>query len=380
MANAIPAVGSRISLVSSGDIRYEGILYSIDMVDSKIALQQVKSFGTEGRRVGEAQVPPSEEVYEYIVFRGSDIKELNVLEYARSRPAGLDDPAIISAVGPGGSPPMQVRNMNQGQYGANTWGGGQGQAQNQGYQGGGAGPSANKPSFPGSGSAPAPTISITPARPGQDGGASAGGNWWQGGGAPNGGMSNQYQGRGRGGPGGPAGRGYGVQPGRGYYRGGRRGGGPWQAGGEGGMGSGGRGGSAYTAPRAVPPPVPVPNEDFNFEEQNAKFKKDDVAKEEAGSDVPKGTYAKDEFFDTMSCEALEKLGGANQEGRRSFAEQRKVDVETFGGVASNMNRRGRWGSRGMRGQGRGRGRGYGRGRGRGYYHNYQSYGKEGGRG
>lgn len=40
MANAIPAVGSRISLVSSGDIRYEGILYSIDMVDSKIALQQ----------------------------------------------------------------------------------------------------------------------------------------------------------------------------------------------------------------------------------------------------------------------------------------------------------------------------------------------------
>ena len=40
MANAIPAVGSRISLVSSGDIRYEGILYSIDMVESKIALQQ----------------------------------------------------------------------------------------------------------------------------------------------------------------------------------------------------------------------------------------------------------------------------------------------------------------------------------------------------
>lgn len=79
-------------------------------------------------------------------------------------------------------------------------------------------------------------------------------------------------------------------------------------------------------------------------------------KEEEGSEVLKGTYAKDEFFDTMSCEALEKLGGSNQEGRRSFAEQRKVDQETFGGLASNMNRRGRWGSRNMRGRGRGRGR------------------------
>jgi len=40
MSNPIPAVGSRISLISSGDIRYEGVLYSIDMVESKIALQQ----------------------------------------------------------------------------------------------------------------------------------------------------------------------------------------------------------------------------------------------------------------------------------------------------------------------------------------------------
>lgn len=40
VGNAIPAVGSRISLISSGYIRYEGILYSIDMLESKIALQQ----------------------------------------------------------------------------------------------------------------------------------------------------------------------------------------------------------------------------------------------------------------------------------------------------------------------------------------------------
>ena len=72
--------------------------------------------------------------------------------------------------------------------------------------------------------------------------------------------------------------------------------------------------------------------------------------------MPKGTYAKDEFFETMSCEALEKLSGSNQEGRRTFAEQRKVDQETFGGLAGNMNRRGRWGSRSCRGRNRERGR------------------------
>lgn len=40
---------------------------------------------------------------------GSDIKELTVIEYAR--PHGLDDPAIISAVGPGGSIPSSGRQV-----------------------------------------------------------------------------------------------------------------------------------------------------------------------------------------------------------------------------------------------------------------------------
>ena len=35
----IPYIGAKISLISRGDIRYEGTLYTIDMNESTIALQ-----------------------------------------------------------------------------------------------------------------------------------------------------------------------------------------------------------------------------------------------------------------------------------------------------------------------------------------------------
>lgn len=276
MSNPIPAVGSRISLISSGDIRYEGVLYSIDMVESKIALQQVKSFGTEGRRA-DSKVPPSDEVYEYIVFRGSDIKELNVVEYARQH--ALDDPAIISAGA-----------------GLNFGGGG------------------------------------TPSR--RDGG------YW-GGGRFGGGFRGH--------------RGF-----RGGYRGGR--------GGYNRYGNGYRGYRDGYPDKEIVPPVKVPDEDFDFSENLAKFNKSELTSKAEDSEQAEGSegatkYAKDDFFDMMSCEALEKLslGGNTLEPRKSFQEQRKLDMETFGGLAKDFRGRGRsrWGNRG-RGRGPGRYGGYNR--------------------
>lgn len=160
-------------------------------------------------------------------------------------------------------------------------------------------------------------------------------------------------------------------------------------------------------PRA--PPVPVPAEDFNFEEGIQKFNKEvqswpifdcaapqrtsvqpafmslllgqkvgliaetpaqaahhassgvlqEVKPEVQSESAPnEKVYEKDDFFDQLSCEALERLnvggeGGPQQSRpppRARFAEQRKLDIETFGGTGiARRNNFGR--GRGRRGRG-----------------------------
>jgi protein LSM14 len=96
-------IGCKISLISKSEIRYEGILYTIDTKESTIALAKVRSFGTEDRQT-DKPVAPRSEVYEYIIFRASDIKDLIVDDPPASGP-GLSDPAIIQAQSGGASVP-----------------------------------------------------------------------------------------------------------------------------------------------------------------------------------------------------------------------------------------------------------------------------------
>ena len=60
----------------------------------------------------------------------------------------------------------------------------------------------------------------------------------------------------------------------------------------------------------------VPTEDFNFEAAFQKFSKEDL---QQTMKQPVATYVKDDFFDSMSCEALERQ-----------AEQQKSSADALG--------------------------------------------------
>lgn len=59
-----------------------------------IVFPPVKCFGTEGRPT-DRPTPPKDDIYEYITFRGSDIKDITLCEPPRSHHGLPPDPAII---------------------------------------------------------------------------------------------------------------------------------------------------------------------------------------------------------------------------------------------------------------------------------------------
>jgi protein LSM14 len=65
-----------------------------------VSLQNVTSFGTEGRKDDPAdEIPASSEQYDYIIFRGSDVKDLRIEQGPSAKenkpPAVPNDPAIV---------------------------------------------------------------------------------------------------------------------------------------------------------------------------------------------------------------------------------------------------------------------------------------------
>ncbi|KAG7228151.1 hypothetical protein INR49_013434 [Caranx melampygus] len=103
MSSSKPYIGCKIGLISKAQNRYEGILYTIDKVNSTVVLAKVKCFGTEGRPT-DRPTPPKDDIYEYITFRGSDIKDITLCEPPRSHHGLPPDPAIVqsSSAGPAG--------------------------------------------------------------------------------------------------------------------------------------------------------------------------------------------------------------------------------------------------------------------------------------
>jgi hypothetical protein len=101
-------IGSRISLLSKMNVRYEGVLYSINAQDSTVQLQNVRCYGTEDRvrPDGGPPVPPSLDIYSFIVFRGADIQDLKVVVPAPVAPPQLppQQGASLQSVAPPAPP------------------------------------------------------------------------------------------------------------------------------------------------------------------------------------------------------------------------------------------------------------------------------------
>lgn len=115
----------------------------------------------------------------------------------------------------------------------------------------------------------------------------------------------------------------------------------------------GRGGHTHHPPQ----PLTIPNEEFDFQQSLTKFDKDKIAAEAKKQILSSDeVYNKDDFFDSLSCEALERQNNANADRRSNGAraKQRRTDVATFGYQPGGG--RGRGSGRGTRGGRGGRGR------------------------
>ncbi|KAJ1920623.1 hypothetical protein H4219_001181 [Mycoemilia scoparia] len=329
--------GNRISLISKSNIRYVGTLKDVNEEEQTIALEQVRSMGTEGRKQNPLEeIPPSNDVYEYIQFRATDVISVQFESETQQQqppppPPPPADPAILNAGAPIQQPAQKAQQESV--------------KPKPVPQQPVAEPVVEKIKTPEPKTQPKPVVeektvdsesttdfatiqakdsdALEPHRS-----------------YPSHNNQNRHRG--------------GYNRGHNIRRGGFR----------------------------RPHGIPVPDSDFDFESSNSKFNKDELMKEFSGLSVgdsetsavdqvvaetstqPKADAFYDKqksFFDDISCEVKERIQNQAQgnsiDGRARMQKERRQNVETFGQVSIDH-----------RGYGRGRGRG-GRGRGRGYYNN-----------
>ena len=72
--------GSLISLITNAQVRYEGTLIEINRTERSMNLQNVRSFGTEGRRDGKNEIQPHENTIPSVVFKVDHVKDFQIIK------------------------------------------------------------------------------------------------------------------------------------------------------------------------------------------------------------------------------------------------------------------------------------------------------------
>ncbi|KAJ9459747.1 kinesin [Diplonema papillatum] len=375
--------GSKIRLISKKLIRYEGTLSKINETDNTVTLQDVQIFGTEDRDC-EQFVPKTPGSYQEVVFKGSDIANLEVLDPPKSRLASVD-PAVMAVkeadpnkprpqtAGPRMHEPLQpAHSQSMGgkggtnMYGQNLYGSSGGGGKFGGGGGGGGGSKGFYDRYTTDDS-----FFDAPSKGSKGGG---GGGWqqqqqqdWSGGSlywdrnrshnnnndwarGGKGGHRDGGYGKGGGGGGdhwaqrdsGSKGRGGGGYGGGGGKRGGYYGGGGGKGGG--GKGAGSKGGKPRSSDhsgmnfKATSENVSEKlkanlNTNFDFSEVATKSKDFENERDKADEPVKKTQkYDKDSFYDNLGAKSTndERRGKLSPEERRKCHDD---DIQTFGKAA-----------------------------------------------
>eukprot|EP00565_Helicotheca_tamesis_P005888 CAMPEP_0185732116 /NCGR_PEP_ID=MMETSP1171-20130828/15067_1 /TAXON_ID=374046 /ORGANISM="Helicotheca tamensis, Strain CCMP826" /LENGTH=379 /DNA_ID=CAMNT_0028401527 /DNA_START=295 /DNA_END=1430 /DNA_ORIENTATION=+ len=368
-----PLLGSRISLISKKNIRYEGLLYSINEADATVALENVRSYGTEGRekldQSGKSTyVPPQDAVHAYLLFRGCDIKDLHVHEsppVPAAASAPPPDPAIVSSSAPPdvvaaakkkeNERPNEQQGTTQERPSSNQRDSSadQSKAQPPSEEGTTDDPSLTNGKNDATSTKPNDTVSKKESPQQQrkaDEIPSKGGDA-----PPPSTRRTSVEKKS------PAQQPHNQQPktgARNYKRGGggrnrqKKNDPSHQVG----TGASLLNRKARGAVEGGVGPAPTPSDDFDFESNLAEFDKanisngnsDEASESDGGSggndaDIETGVhisnaYSKDDFFDSISCDAIDKRDGVDN--RLRGAAERSLNLDTFGAVSLGTSRRG----------------------------------------
>jgi protein LSM14 len=348
-------------------------LYSINEQNATVALQNVRSYGTEGRErelstedpnLTEKFVPPNDAIHPYLLFRGQDIKDLHVHENqsdtnVASSATATGDATVATAAATPATAAVTAAPLTI----------------NSGTKEATAPPAAVTSASNGSDSeairaaprntstsATSANTSSTHPRPSSAPGSGRGGGRGAGRSANNN-NNNDLRARTNNTR---------VAPNNSNRNSAKEGTGASL------LSRTERGMNAVNDPSST-------TEDFDFEQAATAAAIDNDTEDHDGSsnndgvDHPtensKVAYSKDDFFDSISCDAIDKQSGVDR--RLRGQQERKLNTETFGAVALNnnsnryYNNRSRGGGSGNIGGRYNSGRSRG-GRGRGYYSNSDS--------